>query len=81
MYSPILTGVQNGRISFWENGRIFIENVLLKLNLKDDGHLDANFLISILTIYRKCSLFQLFSLGIRFHISVLKEVQKRLVSG
>ena len=53
MQIPILTEVQNGLVSCCKNGRILIKNPLFKLNFQDERHLDANFLIFILTIYRK----------------------------
>ena len=81
MHIPILTGNQNGSITCYKNGRILIKNVLFKFNFQNEGHLDANFLIYILTINRECLLFQLFIRGIRMHISILTGVQIGYISG
>ena len=43
MHIPILTELQNGRVSRWENGHIWVNNVHFKLNVKGEGHLDVNF--------------------------------------
>lgn len=48
-----------------KNGHIFIKNVHLKINFQDDGHLDDNLLIYIVTVYSECILLQLFSRGMR----------------
>ena len=50
----------------------FDKNVL---NFEDEGHLDANFLIYILTIYCQCFLFQFFSLDMCMYIPILKGIQ------
>ena len=38
MHIPIITGVENGQISSWKSGRILMKNVLLRLNLQNEGH-------------------------------------------
>ena len=43
------------------------KNVLLEHNFQVEGHFEGHLLIYILTIYRECVLFQLFSRGIRMH--------------
>ena len=43
--------------NFLKDGHILIKNVLLKINIQNEGHLDADFLIYILTIYCGCILF------------------------
>ena len=48
-----------------KNGHILIKNILLMINFQDEGHLDANFLIYILTIYSECLHFQFLARGIR----------------
>ena len=48
---------------------------LLNLLFHKEGHLYANCLLYIPTIYRKCHLFQFFSRGIRMHIPILTGVQ------
>ena len=58
-----------------KNGSNLIKNKLLKLNFEDEDHLDINFLIYILTIYREWLLFQFFSHGISIHIAILTDVQ------
>ena len=58
-----------------KNGSNLIKNKLLKLNFEDEDHLDVNFLIYILTIYREWLLFQFFSHGISMHIAILTDVQ------
>ena len=58
-----------------KNGSNLIKNKLLKLNFEDEGHLDVDVLIYILTIYRECLLFQFFSHGISMYIAILTEVQ------
>ena len=63
-----------------KNGHILIKNVLLKINFQDEGHLDANFLIYILTIYCECLLFQFFNRDVRMHIPVLTGVQNGYIS-
>ena len=52
-----------------------IKNALLKLYFKDECHLDANFLIYILTVYRDWFLFQLLSRGIGMRIAILTGIQ------
>ena len=51
-----------------KNGHILIKNILLLIkiiNFQDEGHLDANVLIYILTIYSECLHFQFLARGIR----------------
>ena len=76
MHISFLTGLQKGHISGLKNSHILRKKLLLKLNFQCEGHLDAYFLIYILTFYYECVLFQLFSCGIRMHISILTGVQK-----
>ena len=53
MHISILTGVQKGHICGLKNSHILRKNdVLLKLNFQSEDHLNAYFLIYILTIYR-----------------------------
>ena len=47
----------------------------LKLLFRDEGHLYANCLFYIPTIYPKCLLSQFYSRGIRMHIPILTGVQ------
>ena len=47
----------------------------VKLNFHREGHLDANFLNFVLTIYRKWLLSQFFDRGIWMHILILTGVQ------
>ena len=47
----ILTGVQKGPISFWENDHILLKKVLLKWNVKVEDHLNAYCFVFSLTIY------------------------------
>ena len=75
MHSPILTGNQNRRIICYKNGRILIKNVILKFNFQNEGHFHPDFLIYVLTIYRECLLFQLFSRGICMHTPMLTTVE------
>ena len=58
MHIPILTGVHKGRINRKQSAYILIKKCTFKLNFQDKGLMYANFLISVLTIYRKCLLFQ-----------------------
>ena len=53
-----------------KNGRILTKTILFKLNLKNENHWDANFLIDIVTIYKECLLFQLLRRGIGMHITI-----------
>ena len=61
----------------------------LKLIFRDEayftslfyGHLHANCLFYILTIYRKCLPFQFLRCGIRIHTPILTEVQRGHISG
>ena len=64
-----------------KNVHILLKILPLKLKLQDEVHMDANFLTYILTIYRGCFLFQLFSCSIRMHIPILTGVLKRHFSG
>ena len=52
-----------------------LKNGLLKLNFQDEGHLYANWMFYILTIYCKSFLFQSLGCGLRMHIPILTEVQ------
>ena len=61
----------NGSISSWENVIFFGKMLLLKLNFQDKDQLYANCLFHILSLYRKCFLFQLLIRCIRMHIHIL----------
>ena len=50
------------------------------INYQNEGHLDVNFLIYILTIYGEYLMFQFFSRGIRTHIAILTGVQNGRIS-
>ena len=78
---PFLTGVQKGHISLWKMVIFCYKNVLLKLNLQDEGHFDSNCLLYILSFYLKRLLFQFFTRGIRMDISILTRVQRGHISG
>ena len=78
MHIPTLKGLHNRPII---NGRILIKIVLLRINFEDDGNLDANFLINVLTIYLECLHLQFFIHGIRMHIVILTRVQKGHITG
>ena len=58
------------------SGHILQKNVLLKFNIQSKGHLDAYFLIDILTIYREYIPFQSLGRGICKHIPILTVVEK-----
>ena len=45
---------------------------LWSLILQDEGHLDTNFLIYILTFYHEYLLFQFFSRDMRMYIPILQ---------
>ena len=77
MYIPILTMVQKRRIAGWKMVIFAKKNILLKLNLQDEGHLHANCLFYILYFCFKYFIFQLFSCCIRMHVLILPEVQKK----
>ena len=82
IYIPILTGFQNEpqvtekTVFFFFAKKMF----LLKLLFHKEGHLNANCLLYIPTIYPKRHLFQFFSRGIRMHIPILTGVQNRRIS-
>ena len=76
MHIVFLTGVQNGRIRRSKNVLILIKNVLLKMNFQNEGHSDAHCLLYVLSIYRKCFLFQFLGCDIRMHIPILIAVEK-----
>ena len=80
MHIPILTGIQTGRVSRWENGQILIKNLLWKLLFQDEGHLHGNCLFYILVIYCKDLFLQFLSRSIRIHIPILTEVQNKQTS-
>ena len=71
----ILTGVQKRRISCQKTGHLLLKNLPLMLKLHDEGHLYSNLLFYILTIYRKCLLFQFLGAGIHMPIPILTDVQ------
>ena len=80
MHIPILTGVQTGRVSRWENGQILITNLLWKLLFQDEGHLHGNCLFYILFIYYKGLFLQFLSRSIRIHIPILTGAQNKQAS-
>ena len=81
MQIPILTGVQNGRISRRKDSVFLLKKMLfLKLLFLDEGHLYTNYLFYILTIYRKCFLFHFLRCGIRMHIPIWISVQNGRIS-
>ena len=78
MLIPILTGVQNEPESHRNDSAFLLKNVLfLKLLFHNEGHLYANFLFYILTIYRKYFLFQFLCCAIRRHIPILTGFQNQ----
>ena len=77
----ILTGIQTGRVSLWENSQILIKKFYFwSFFSKMKGHLYGNYLFYILFIYCKCLLFQFISRGIRMHIPNLTGVQNERIS-
>ena len=46
----------------------------------DEGHLYSNCLFYILTIYRKCLLFQFLDCAVCMQIPILREVQKERIT-
>ena len=78
---PIVTPVQNGRISSWTNGYILLKKILVKLNLEGEGCLYANCLFDILSIYFQVLLFQFLSRGIPVRIPILTWIQNRRIYG
>ena len=63
-----------------KNGYVLLKNILFKLNFQDEGHLDSNFLIDILTTHRECLLFQFLSRDICMDIATLTGVQKEHIN-
>ena len=80
MHISILIGVQKTHYSGQKIGNTLFKNVLLKLNFQYDGQLDANCLIYILTFYVELLCFQLFTRGMRTHISIPTVVQNEHIS-
>ena len=80
MYIPILTEVQNECKCHQKDKVLLLKNVFLKLIFRDEGHLYANGLFYILTIYPKLILFQYLSGGIRMHTAILSGVQNGRIS-
>ena len=54
MHICILTRVQKGRVCSWKQGHILLINVLLKINFEHEGHLYANCLFWIFSLFVKC---------------------------
>ena len=77
---PILTGVQNGRISLPKNNLMLKKTFFLRLYFRDEGHFYAKCLFDILTIYPNCHRFHFFSRGIRMYIPITTEVQNGRIS-
>ena len=59
---------------------IFCSKMVFEAFFQDEDHLYANCLFYNLTIYRQYFFFQFLSLGIRMHIPILTEVQKRRIT-
>ena len=57
MHIPMLIRVQHGRPIPQKNSHILLKNGLFEALFPKKGHLYANFLFYILTIYPKCLLF------------------------
>ena len=66
----ILTVDQNGRVRLWENSHICWKMSFLKLVFWDEGHLHANFLFFILTIYCNFLYFNFFGWDLGLQISI-----------
>ena len=79
--SLVLAGFQKIHISGYKGGQNLLKNILLKLNFQHEGYLYSNCLFYILTIYRKCLLFQFLSCSIRMDISIPEEVQNGCITG
>ena len=77
---PILTGVQNGRLSLPKSNLMLKKTFLLWLYFRDEGHFYARCLFDILTIYPKCHRFHFFSRGIHMYITILTGVQNGRIS-
>ena len=80
MHISILVAVEKGHITGWKMVIFGLQNVLLKLNFQDKGHLYANCSFVISTIYPKCHLFQFYSRDILIHITILTGVQNGRIS-
>ena len=80
MYIPNLTGVQNGHIGHLKDSVFLQKNVFLKVLFRDEGHLHANCLFSMLTIYPKCHRLRSFSRSIHMYIPNLTGVQNGHIS-
>ena len=80
MHISILIGVQQTHNSGQKIGNILFRIVLLKLNFQYDGQLDINCLIYILIFYGELLCFQLFTRGMRTHISIPTVVQNERIS-
>ena len=75
----IIIGAQNGRISCWNNVIFFWKICILKLNFQEQNQLYANCLFHILSLYRKCFLYQ-FLIGCkRMHI-LTGDQTRRIIS-
>ena len=76
----IRTKVQNGCISLRKESFLCWKMFSLKFLFRDEGHLYANCLFYILSIYRKFFLFWFLCCGIRMHIPILRWVQNGRIS-
>ena len=76
----IRTKVQNGCISLRKESFLCWKMFSLKFLFRDEGHLYANCLFYILSIYRKCFPFQFSCCGIHMHIPILRGVQNGRIS-
>ena len=76
MYIAIVTGVQNETDKSPKRQCFFVKKkFFLKLLFCDEGHLYANCLFNILTVYPKCYGFHFFSRGIGMYIPILTGFQ------
>ena len=80
MQISILTKVQNGWISLRKESVLWLKMFPLRVLFRNEGHLYANCLFYILSIYRKCFLFQFLCYGIRMQIPIQREVQNGRIS-
>ena len=76
----ILTKVRNGCIGLQNESVLLLKSVPFEGSFRDEGHLYANCLFYILSIYRKCFLFQFLCCAIHMHIPILREVQNGRIS-
>ena len=75
MHIPILIEVQNERECHRKDKALF-----LKLLFRDEGHLYANCLFCMPTIYPKFHSFHFFSRGMRMYVPILTGAQTGRIS-